>query len=60
MDYGHFVDIEDYDFNTTYQVVKYEEPSYYKPLVDSSFNYITTYIASYMQMMFSFVFEEDI
>ena len=60
MDYGHFVDIEDYDFNTTYNVVKHEEPSYYKPLVDSSFNYITTYIASYMQMMFSFVFEEDI
>lgn len=57
MDYGHFVDIEDYDFNTIYQVAKYEEPKD-KKAVDTSFNYITSYIVSYMYMVFSFVSEE--
>ena len=57
MDYGHFVDIEDYDFNVTYQVAKYEE-SNDKKAVDTSFNYITSCIVSYMYMVFSFVSEE--
>lgn len=56
MDYGHFVDIEDYDFSVTYQVVKYEEPND-KKAVDTSFNYITSCIVSYMYMVFSFVSE---
>lgn len=57
MDYGHFVDIEDYDFHTTYQMAKYEEPND-KKIVDNSFNYIASCIVSYMYMMFTFASEE--
>ena len=59
MDYGHFVDIEDYDFNSTYNVV-YEEPGNYTHIVDSSFNYVTSYIASYVDVILNFMLFQDI